>query len=124
MSFREPLPNGCPPSESEQVLSDRVVFRLVRNNPPTEDDFRSQLSEGRSAVLAISECLNRGVSVFERQSDCEKTQKLPRFRSSLVCRVQLKNGAGHIQQTFKPSHHTWWPLAAFNIVEHSQVQES
>lgn len=124
MSFRESLPDGCPPSESEELSSERVVSRLVRNNPPTEDDFRSQRSERPLVVFDVSECLARGVSVYERQADCEKTRKLPRFRRSHVCRVRLKSGAGHLQQTFKPSHHTWWPFAAFNVVEHSQVQQS
>ena len=100
------------------------MFRLVRNNPPTEDDFRSLRAERPLALFSVSECLARGVSVYERQADCEKTRKLPRFRNNHVCRVQLNSGAGHIQQTFKPSHHTWWPFAAYNIVKHSQVQGS
>ena len=100
------------------------MFRLVRSNPSTDDDFRSLRAERPLAVFEVSECLARGVSVYERQADCEKTRKLPRFRTSHVCQVQLEAGAGHVQQTFKPSHHTWWPFATYNIADHSQVQGS
>jgi hypothetical protein len=40
----------------------------------------------------------------------------------LICRIALQPGAGNIQQTFQPSHHTWWPLAAFDILVNSEVE--
>lgn len=45
MSYREPLPDGCPPDEAEEIVEQREVFRLVRNRAPTEEDFRSQRAE-------------------------------------------------------------------------------
>lgn len=122
MSFLEPLPNNCPPPGAQLVSSNRGVFRLVRNNPPIQDDFRSQRAERPSASFSVTECEARGLSVFEQQADCEKIRKLPRFLGSHICVVQLRTGAGHIQQTFKPSHHTWWPFADYNILGNSQVQ--
>ena len=116
MSYREPLPEGCPPAEAEEVSVERVVFRLVRSTPPTLDDFRSQRAECPSAAFRVAECFARGLSVFADQRDCEKRRKLPRFRQSSICAVRLSAGAGRIQQTFEPSHHTWWPFAAFDIL--------
>jgi hypothetical protein len=122
MSYLKPLPDNCPPAESEEITAERVVYRLVSANPPKLEDFRSQRAQRPEAVfLGVSECLTRGLSVHTEQSDSEKMRKLPRFRGSLVCRIRLANGAGQIQQTFQPSHHTWWPLAAFEILSHCRV---
>ena len=124
MSHREPLPDGCPPSEAHEVVDERIVFRLVFTNPPAGDDFRSQRAERPDAVFPprITECVARGVSVHTERKDSEKARRLPRFRRALICGVRLTASAGHIQQTFQPSHHTWWPLATFDILAHCQVE--
>lgn len=121
MSYREPLPVGCPPPEADEINFERDVYRLVRASPPGLGDFRSQRDERPQAVFQVSECLSRGLSVHTVRSDSERMRKLPRFKNHLVCRVHLESGAGKIQQTFQPSHHTWWPLAAFDILGHCEV---
>ena len=97
------------------------MFRLVQNHPATQDDFRSQRAERPFVVVDIPECLVRGISVYGDRADCDKTRKLPRFRGRFVCQVRLQAGAGAIQQTFRPSHHTWWPLEAFDILAHCEI---
>ena len=54
MTCREPLPEDCPPDNSEEITAPRVVYRLVRNNPPTNDDFRSQRAERPTARFNTS----------------------------------------------------------------------
>lgn len=123
MCYREPLPEGCPPVAAEEIVAPREVFRLVRNSSPTLNDFRSQRAEKPQAVFTVSECQVCGLSVFTERRDAEaKALKLPRFRGHLVCRVKLQAGAGRIQQTFHPSHHTWWPLAAFDILAYCEME--
>ncbi len=124
MNYREPLPDGCPPQEADDITAERMVFRLVRTTPVTSQDFQSQRAEKPDRQFpGISECRARGLSVFADRHDArEKALKLPRFRGYLVCRVALQPGAGHIQQTFQPSHHTWWPPADFEILEHCEVE--
>jgi len=123
MSYREPLPEGCPPEAAEEIPAPREVFRLVRGNPPTLNDFKSQRAEKPEAVFKVSECQARGLSVFAERRDAEeRALRLPRFRGCSICRVTLQDGAGRIQQTFQPSHHTWWPLAAFDILAHCGLQ--
>ena len=34
----------------------------------------------------------------------------------------LESGAGSMQQTGRPSHHTWWPLAEFDILGRCAVE--
>jgi hypothetical protein len=122
MSYREELPEDCPPEAAEEIAAAREFFRLVRTSSPTLDDFRSQRAENPQAVFNISECLARGLSVFAVRQDSEKALKLPRLRGRRICRVKLKTGAGRIRQTGRPSHHTWWPLAAFDILAHCEVE--
>ena len=100
MTYREPLPENCPPDEAEEIHVPRVVYRLVRNNPPTDDDFRSQLAERTDRIFRnITECQAHGLSI---RTDLESTMELMRFRTMrgrMLCQVRLDNGAGRIMQT-------------------------
>lgn len=121
--YRESLPPGCPPEGAREITSSSSVFRLVRTSPPTADDFRSQRAEKPSHEFrGMSECHARGLSVFSRRDDSQRALKLPALRGRLICRVQLESGAGSIQQTGRPSHHTWWPLAEFDILSRCAVE--
>ena len=121
--YRESLPPGCPPDEAWEITSSAAVFRLVRTHPPTADDFRSQRAEKPfQKFRGVTECRARGVSVFSRREDLQRALKLPALRGRLICRVQLGSGAGSIQQTGRRSHHTWWPLAEFDILSQCAVE--
>lgn len=123
MSYRELLPTGCPPEAAEEIIDKKEVFRLVKTQPPTLADFKSQRAEKPQAVFhGVTECQALGLSVFTERQDSEKALKLPVLRGRFVCRVSLGAGAGRIQQTGRPSHHTWWPLAEFDILAHSNVE--
>jgi hypothetical protein len=78
--FREPLPHGCPPDEAEEITAEREVFRLVRGDPATWNDFQSQRAQKPDAVFAVSECQARGLSVFADRRDSERALKLPALR--------------------------------------------
>lgn len=119
--FVEPLPEGCPPEDAQEISGPRIVFRLVRHSPPTKEDFKSQRAGNPNVQFNTSECLARGLSVRLKRTDLENLLKLPKFRGSLIGRVTLLNGAGYIKQTGQRSHYTWWPFAAFDILGNSQV---
>ena len=59
--------------------------------------------------------------MYANRSDAETTLRLPRFRGWLICRVRLREGAGRIQQTGRETHHTWWPLAGYDILAHCDM---
>ena len=64
MNHREPLPEDCPPGEAEEISVPLTVYRLVRNDPPTDDDFRSQKRpETRHPVQRIRVPSTRTVGV-------------------------------------------------------------
>ena len=121
MTYREPLPDDCPPEESEDITEPLIVFRLVRNNPPTDDDFKSQRAEKPTRNFGVSECMARGVSVFKECAAAEKMSKARNLRGTMVCRVELNRGAGRVQRTGSRSHYTWWPLAEFDILSNCVV---
>lgn len=123
MIYREPLPRGCPPDAAEDITDGLNVFRLVRTSPPTERDFRSQRAERPGHVfVGITECQARGLSVHTQRSDSVRARKLPSLRGHLICRILLGSGAGRIQQTGRPSHHTWWPLADYDVLARCVVE--
>ena len=123
MTYREELPGGCPPEEAEEIAEPRDVFRLVRNRTPTEHDFRSQRAEMPVRVFrGVTVCQARGLSVHADRRDALRALKLPRLRGRFICRLRLDAGADSIQQTGAPSHHTWWPLAEFDILDHGKVE--
>lgn len=121
--YREDLPDDCPPVEAIEIVEVATVFRLVKNNPASNDDFRSHraLKPNRS-FPGIAECQARGLSVHTDRSDTVKLLKLPSLKGCFVCKVTLDVGAGKIEQTNKPSHHTWWPFAGYDILANCVIE--
>lgn len=123
MHYREQLPDGCPPDSAEEISEPWEVFRLVRTRPPTDDDFRSQRAEKPTRDFpGVTECVARGLSVHTKREDSERASKLPSLRRRFLCRLKLEAGAGCVLQTRRPSHHTWWPLADFDILSRCTVE--
>lgn len=54
MRFREPLPQDCPPAGAAEILAPREVFRLVREDPPSDGDFASQRELSRNVISPAS----------------------------------------------------------------------
>ena len=122
MTYREPLPENCPPDEAEAIDATRLVYRLVRNNPPTDDDFQSQRAARPDRVFHdVTECQARGLSVFVSRNVAEQLSTTGSLQGTAVCQVTLTAGAGRIQPTGRRSHHTWWPLADYHILANCQV---
>jgi hypothetical protein len=122
MSYRETLPEGCPPVEAAEITNTQVVFRVVKDRPPVAEDFLSQRALKPTAKFQVSECQARGLSVFTRKQDCANLLRLAHMRGRQIAKVILEAGAGRIQQTGQPSHHTWWPLAEFDILVHCEME--
>ena len=121
MTFREPLPEGCPPVEAEEITDVRVVFRLVRKNPPKDRDFSSKRAESPYNQFSVPECQARGLSVYSHAREARQQLKRPTLRGMLICQVTLAQGAGHILRTGRRSHYTWWPLASFDVLSNCQM---
>ena len=125
MTYREPLPDDCPPEEADEITQERIFYRLVRTDPPTNNDFRSQRYERPNAVFHSvpgGECQARGLSVFLRRRDAERQLLKGRLCGMLLCAVTLNQGAGRIHRWHRRgSHYTWWPRAEFDILVNCEV---
>ena len=122
MEYREPLPADCPPPDAVEIVEPRIVYRFVRNNPPTFDDFRSQRAINPRGRWSVSECQARGVSVFMNlDSANEVRQEVENLHGTLICEVVLDEGAGRIRSAGSRSHCTWWPLADYDILAKCRV---
>ena len=89
MPYREPLPDDCPPATAEEITEPRIVYRLVRNNPPTDDDFRSQRAENPQRHYKVPECQVRGLSVFSHYAVAVGWSNSRNLRGRLVCQATL-----------------------------------
>ena len=118
MTYREPPPENCPSDEAEEIDAPRVVYRLVRNNPPTDDDFQSQRAERPDRIFRnITEFQARGLSVRTGLAFAVELMGLRTMRGRMLYQVRLDNDAGRIMQTGEdPDHTTWWPLADYDIL--------
>lgn len=123
MAYREPLPPDCPPDDAEEITTRRIVYRLVESNPPTNDDFRSLLAkEPDRKRNNDTECQESGLSVFSRSNDALSCTKFAKLQGTMLCEVTLNRGSGRILRTGnRRGHHTWWPLADFDILANSRV---
>jgi hypothetical protein len=78
----------------------------------------------RSCKCSAWSGLTRPQTVFPERSGIEsRMRKLPNLRGRHICVVRLTAGAGRIQHTGPGSHHTWWPLADFDILPQCAVEE-
>ena len=120
MTYREPFPDDCPPDEAEEITSPRLIYRLVRNNPPTDQDFVSQRPD--RVFRNISECQARGLSVRTNLDSAMELRGLRTMRGTMLCQVRLDYSAGRIMQTGEDPHHsTWWPLADYDVLVNSSM---
>ena len=75
--YRDPLPENCPPHVANAIL-ENTVYRLVRGNPPTLDDFLSLRANNPSKpITKEEECFANGLSVWATREGAEKTKKVP-----------------------------------------------
>ena len=118
MTYREPLPDDCPLNEAEEITSPRLVYRLIRNDPPYHKDFRSQRAESPNRIFRnVSECQARELSVRTDLDSAVELMGLRSMRGRMLSQVQLDRGTGRILQTGQDPHHsTWWPLASSDIL--------
>ena len=118
---QRPTAERMPTRHCGSIVAPRDVFRLVRTNPPTDDDFRSQRAEKPTVRFNVSECRARGLSVFVDRLVAERIAKKPNLIGTAICQVVLTTGAGRIKQTSGRSHYTWWPYKDYDILANCQM---
>ena len=119
-------PKNCPPPEAEPASG--KVYRLVRNNPPQAEDFRTLFEENPKRFKNRADVRNCGLSVHTELQDSEQLKKamrmVPRFKNNQIAEGELNPTLGLIKHTPSEyeSHHSWWvpigaePWLVFKIV--------
>ena len=111
MTFSWPdyFPDDCPPQDSEPASGE--VYRLVKSNPPTEDDFEDYVNLYPERDFRERECRACGLSVFRDVEDASNLRdRVPAMRGHLVARGKLNSELGRMKHTpgRRQSHFTWW----------------
>lgn len=111
-SYPKNYPESCPPSDAQDANGD--YYRLVHENPPSENDLLSNAELGLKPKA--DECLRLGLSVYGTEQGASATYL--HFKNlygegvrlgALVAKGSLSPKDGKTKQTFKPPHETWWP---------------
>lgn len=124
------LPADCPPAEAEEV--ERVVYRFVKAEPLTVDDFARPIDKPRKTPPAADEmCEMCALSVFADTADLPVARQfIPGFKKKRVAEGTVTADDGVMQCTpttvagspMMSSHHDWWvpegvdPLPKFTVV--------
>ena len=115
--FREDLPQDCPESiGGTEIVETRILYRLVRSIPPTEQDFDSLSKLRPHRSFEGIECQALGLSVWDALDAAKKQRR--RFRYPMhIYKMELGPGSGYLAKTSRnPAHWTWWPYADFDTV--------
>ncbi len=123
LAFLEDLPEDCPPQDATPIATQLVVYRFTKSDPPTMEDFRSQRAEKPHAHFTASECVARGLSVFENLAKAKRKVKGSSLalKNRFACELTLAPGAGQISPASKDTHRTWWPLSEYPILDGCKV---
>ena len=121
--YLEELPCGCPPSDAEDIVSTRIMYRMIEGDTPIAQDFYSHKKRNSNLKYhdPLKMCQAHGLSLFD---DPEKAIKATRARypNHRVCRLILQEGSGKILKTDSAGHYTWWPFEEFDILRACEVQ--
>lgn len=107
-SFPSDWPANCPPADS--VGASITVYRTVRTNPPTENDFLSYREQGKK-VSKQKECQACGLSVWPTREDAAHQREVFNWENPHIAEATLTPAYGKVKSTPSrsfPEHLTWW----------------
>lgn len=99
------------------------MFRLVRNDPPSPEDFLSKKLEEPEQNWGHKECEACGLSVYNSYKRADKTKRTykKKFDLHMIAKGNITTKSGVVAKSFSNGHFTWWVYpgieahATFNI---------
>jgi hypothetical protein len=85
------------------------------------EDFLSHRALGKFVSPTTSECVARGVSLFESLAFCRNTHYLATKKKKKLARVSIERGQGVLSPPAPNSHVTWWRCGGFDPVTKASV---
>lgn len=115
MEYWEQLPPQCPPATAADVALSGA-FRIVFNNPPTKDDFKSKRALGHEMEPDGDECRFSSCSLFTCVRKVGNVAGLPkvRARNPFVASIDVPVGAG--KSLTRKKHVDFWMYSTFDPV--------
>jgi hypothetical protein len=114
--WAEELPHNCPP-DAAIAPKYEIFYRLVKQFPPTEDDFYSHRKLYPKKPFNTNECRIRSLSIFNNLDECAKLLKLPLHKHKKIVQLILPPESGVILQTGNnATHYSWWKKASYNPI--------
>ena len=111
------LTASCPPATAKSVAAGMSVYRLVKANPPTANDFTSP-RERRPLPYQfdVPECPARSVSLWDTEERIRAVLKVPlKRKSGMIARLVLGPHCGAIERR-DDGHISWWACKAFDPI--------
>jgi hypothetical protein len=116
-SFKEPLPQGCPPhGAADQAIP--TAYRVVQSSNPTQTDFHSHALKGIPVSPTTGLCQASSCSLFVcKETVTALAQRMPklRFPSAHVSTLSIPVGAGY-SLIKKQKHVDFWMFKSFDPV--------
>lgn len=94
-----------------QRASPRRLYRIVRANPPTIDDFLSDDARGRGSLSDSPEIrrLRGGRSLFGTEAQARRRARAFPMLGRYIALLEIPDdGLVQIERTLGPGHHTVW----------------
>jgi hypothetical protein len=114
--WAEDLPSKCPP-KTAIIPQYQTFYRLVKQFPPTEEDFYSHRKLYPKKNFKTNECRVHSLSIFSSLKECAKLLKLPLHKNKKIIKLTLTPESGVILQTGNnPSHYSWWKKEKYNPI--------
>lgn len=118
--WAEDLPPNCPP-QSAIAPKNETFYRLVKQFPPTKEDFYSHRKLYPKKHFNTNECRIHSLSIFSHLEECTKLLKLPLHKHKNIIQLILPPESGVILQTGSNStHYSWWKTAKYNPIPNCQ----
>ena len=115
--WAEDLPQECPP-EGATNPQGKIFYRIIKNNPPIQEDFFSHRKLYPAKFFKVSECQARSTSIFDSLEACRRLLKNNRFKGCRITKLLLPPESGVILKTGQPGHFSWWRQKNFDPVDH------
>jgi len=96
---------ACPPEDA--VPTNGRIWRIVKNDPPTADDFQTYLELGKA--MGAAPCRRCGLSVQITEKDARHMAETFNYLGNHLASANLGSDRGVVRQTGRVPHHTWWP---------------
>jgi hypothetical protein len=106
-SYDQPLPSNCPPETSSS--RNQVVFRVVKNDPPSYDDFKTHAQLG--LAKNAEKCCRSSISVFTSYRQANHLKDMKPAIGNHIAFANLTHAHGVISLPNNGGHMDWWAFS-------------